>query len=294
VTRVRIAGAGVSLPAWWRRRKGSVAHAVAAGRRCLAASHCRVGDVGVLVSAGVYRDGHVAEPAIAAYIQHRLGINIEFQGRRQTLAFDLLNGGCGMLNAVQVVGAMLQSGQAAAGMVVAGEANTDRRPDPASTVARSGAALLLERSQRAGTGFGAFAFQTHEQDSDLFTAVVSLAEPRGRLFIRRQARLEEAWLGHVSGAVDEAVEREGLTRDQIDLVVPAQISAGFLSRLPAAIGVPAAKVVDYTASLPDTGSTSVFIAWHRRCAERRPAAGARVLFLAFGSGLTVGAAIYTV
>ena len=221
----------------------------------------------MLVSAGVYRDGHVAEPAIAAYIQHRLGINIEFQGR-PTLAFDLLNGGCGMLNAVQVVGAMLQSGQAAAGMVVAGEANSDRRPDPASAVARSGAALLLDLSPDAGTGFGAFAFQTHEEDADLFTAVVSLAVPRGRLFIRRQARLEEAWLAHAAAAVDEVLAREGLTRDRIDLVVPAQISAGFLSRLPAAIGVPADKVADFTATLPDTGSTSVFLAWHRLCAER--------------------------
>ena len=188
----------MSLPAWWRWRKGSVAHAVTAGRRCLAASRHRPADVGVLVSAGVYRDGHVAEPAIAAYIQHRLGINVEFQGR-PTLSFDLLNGGCGMLNAAQVVGAMLQSGQAEAGMVVAGEANSDRRPDPASAVARSGAALLLELSPRAGTGFGAFAFQTHEEDAELFSAVVSLAEPRGRLFIRRQARLEEAWLGHAAG-----------------------------------------------------------------------------------------------
>ena len=291
--RVRIESAGASLPGWWQRRKGAGWQAVMAGRRWLAASHHRPADVGVLVSAGVYRDGHVAEPAIAAYIQHRLGINIEFQGR-PTLAFDLLNGGCGMLNAVQVVGAMLQAGQADAGMVVAGEANCDRRPDPASAVARSGAALLLDLSPCVGTGFGAFAFQTHEVDVELFSAVVSLAEPRGRLFIRRQARLEAAWLGYASGAVDEVLEKEGLTRDQVDLVVPAQISADFLSRLPEAIEFEAAKVVDFTANLPDTGSTSVFLAWQRLCAERQPPRGSRVLFLAFGSGLTVGAATYTV
>jgi len=293
VRRVRIESAGTSLPAWWQWRKGSVAHAVTAGRRGLAASCHRPADVGVLVSAGVYRDGHVAEPAIAAYIQHRLGINIEFRGR-PTLSFDLLNGGCGMLNAVQVVGAMVQSGQADAGMVVAGEANSDRRPDPASSVARSGAALVLDLSPCGGSGFGAFEFRTHEEDADLFTAVVSLAEPRGRLLIRRQARLEEAWLAHATEAVDEVLAKECLTRDRIDLVVPAQISAGFLSQLPAAIGFPVDKVADFTASLPDTGSTSVFLSWDRLCRQRPPAAGTRVLFLVFGSGLTVGAAIYTV
>lgn len=293
VTRVRIESAGVSLPSRWRWRQGSVAHAVAAGRRCLAASRHRPADVGVLVSAGVYRDGHVAEPAIAAYIQHRLGVNIEFQGRA-TLSFDLLNGGCGMLNAAQVVGAMLQSGQLDAGMVVAGEANSDRRPDPASAVARSGAALVLDRSPRDDAGFGAFAFETHDEDAGLFGAVVSLAEPRGRLIVRRQARLEEAWLGHAAGAVDEVLAMDGLARDRIDLVVPAQVSPAFLARLPAAIGVPPSKVADFTASLPDTGSTSVFIAWHRLCAERPLSAGTRVLFLAVGSGLTVGAALYTI
>lgn len=290
--RVRIESSGASLPAWWRRR-GSVAHAVAAGRSCLAASRHRPADVGVLVNAGVCRDGHVAEPANAAYIQHRLGVNIEFQGRK-TLSFDLLNGGCGMLNAAQVVCAMLQTGEVEAGLVVAGEANSDRRPDPASAVARSGAAILLEPSPRSGAGFGAFAFRTHEEDADLFTSVVSLAVPRGRLLIRRDPRLEEAWLAHAAGAVEEALAGEGLTKDQIDLVVPAQVSPGFLSRLPGAIGVPAAKIVDFTATLPDTGSTSVFLAWHRLCAGRPPATGTRVLFLAVGSGLTIAAATYTV
>jgi len=297
MTRVRIESAGTSLPVWWQWRKGSVAHAVTAGRRCLAASGHRPSAVGVIVSAGVYRDGHVAEPAIAAYIQHRLGINIEFQGR-STLAFDLLNGGCGMLNAVQVVAAMLMSGQTEAGLVVAGEANSDRRPDSASAVARSGAALLLDLAPdtlaRPGAGFGAFAFQTHDEDTEMFTAVVSLAEPRGRLLIRRQAGLEAAWLAHAAAAVDEVLAKEGLTREKIDLVVPAQISADFLSRIPAAIGVPADKVADFTATLPDTGSTSVFLAWHRLCARQQPAAGTRALFLTFGSGLTVGAAMYTV
>jgi 3-oxoacyl-[acyl-carrier-protein] synthase-3 len=290
---VRIESAGASLPAWWRPRAGSIAHAVRAGRRCLAASHHRPADVGVLVSAGVCRDGHVAEPAIGVYLQHRLGVNIEFQGR-PTLSFDLLNGGCGMLNAAQVVGALLATGEVEAGLVIAGEANSDRRPDAQSAVPRSGAALLLDLSPRPDTGFGAFAFRTHGAHAALFTTVVSLAVSRGRLLVRRDPRLEEAWLSHAAETVDEVLAREQIGRGEIDVVVPSQVSAGFLSRLPAAIGVPAARVADFSATLPDTGSTSVFLAWQRLLATRPPAAGARALFLAFGSGLTVGAAVYRV
>jgi 3-oxoacyl-[acyl-carrier-protein] synthase-3 len=291
VRRVRIESLGVSLPPRWPLRRGSVGHAVAAGRRCLEGSRLRRADVGVLVNAGVCRDRHVAEPAIAAYIQHRLDINVEFQGR-PTLSFDLVNGGCGMLNAAQVVAALLQTGRVEAGMVVAGEANSDRRPDPASRVARSGAAMLLDLSPRAGAGFGAFAFRTHEDQAGLCGTVVSLAEPRGRLLVRRSPLLEQAWLAHASEAVDEALEMEGWTRDTLDVVVPSQVSAGFLGRLPEAIGLSAEKVLDYSRELPDTGSTSVVLAWHRFLAERRPGPGIRALFLAFGSGLTVGAATY--
>ena len=82
--RCRIESLGVSPPRGGRPRWGSLKHAVVAGRSCLADSRYRRADVRVLINAGVHRDGHVCEPAIAAYIQHGLGINIEFQGRRTT------------------------------------------------------------------------------------------------------------------------------------------------------------------------------------------------------------------
>lgn len=288
--RCRIESLGASPP---RRLfpRGSIAHAVAAGRRCLKASHHRPADVRVLVNAGVHRDDHVCEPAGAVFIQRRLGINTEFQGR-PTLSFDLLNGGCGMLNAVQVVAALLDGGEVRVGMVVASEANSDRRPDPGYAYPASGAALLLDLSPLDRVGFGSFAFHTHEEQAGLYTSVVSLAERRGRIILRRRAELEAAYLSAAGALVDEVLERDQLRREEVGLVVPAQISSGFLSRLPAAIGVPREKVVDLTAQLPDTLSTSLFLALRRVLDTRPPAPGTKALFLAFGSGVTVGAATY--
>jgi 3-oxoacyl-[acyl-carrier-protein] synthase-3 len=291
VVRCRIESLGVSLPRRTLFKHGSIAHAVEAGRRCLKASHHRPADVGLIVNAGVHRDDHVCEPAGATYIQHKLGVNVEFQGRR-TLSFDLLNGGCGMLNAAQVVVSQLAGGELSAGMVVASEANSDRRPDPGYPYPASGAALLLDRSPLSRAGFGAFAFQTHEEHAELYTSVVSLAAKRGRLLLRRRAGLEEAWLAAAGAVVDEVLEKDGLGRDEIDFAVPAQISPGFLARLPAAVGLPADKVVDLTAQLPDTLSTSMVLALGRTLAARRPGPGAKALLLVFGSGITVGAATY--
>lgn len=294
MSRCRIESIGVSSP---RRtflwRKGALSHAVTAGRACFAASRYEPNDVRVLVNAGVHRDKHVCEPAIAAYIQHRLGINVEFQGRR-TLSFDLLNGGCGMLNALQVVSGLLQAGEIDAGMVVSSEANSDRRPDPSWVYPASGAALLLDASPEPGVGFGDFAFHTDERHAELFVSTVGLAVKHGRLLLRRrQAELEDAYLAGAASAVDDLLAKGSVRREEIDLVVPAQISAGFLARLPAAIGLPAERVLDLSATLPDTHSTSVVLALQQAVATGRLGPGKTALLLACCSGVTVGAATYS-
>lgn len=287
----RIESLGISLPRSHFRHWGSVRHAVAAGRQCLQGSQHRKGDIGMLINAGIHRDHHICEPAMAVFIQHRLGINIEFQ-KRSTLAFDLQNGGCGMLDAVQVVTALLQSGEIEAGLVVASEANPDHHPDPCFTYPASGAALLLDLSPWHDRGFGEFAFYTRDDYANLYTSLVSLAEKRGRIVIQRQADLEEKYLAMAGAVVEDVLIRDGLRREEIDFVVPAQISAGFLTRLPAAIGFPVDKVVKLCDQLPDTLSTSVFLALKLAMVDHRPVSGQKALLLAFGSGITVAATTY--
>ncbi len=289
--RVRIAGIGTSHPGFRPWHRGSLARAVQAGRRCLADARRRPADVGLLIHAGVTRDHHVCEPANAAYIQHRLGINVEFQGAR-TLSFDLGNGGCGMLDAAHILCALLQEGNVRAGMVTASEGNADWRGKGKPPCPDSGAAVLLELSPRPGTGFGSFAFHARSEHADMATTVVSLAEPRGRLLTRRDPGLAERWLEMAGPVVDDVLRRDGLNRDQVDRVIPAQISPGFLARLPGAIGIPAGRVCDFSADLPDTLSTSAFLALEREWRLRPPVTGQTILLLAFGSGLTAAAAAY--
>lgn len=289
--RIRIESLGASLPRRGLFRWGSVKHAVVAGQRCLEKSKYNPNDVRVLVNTGVHRDGHTCEPAMAAYVQHGLDINVEFQGRR-TLSFDLLNGACGMLNGVHLVSSLIQAGEAHVGMVVSSEANGDAKPDPAYTFPASGAAVLLDVSPQRSVGFGEFAFQTHEEHAGLFTSVVSLAVKRGRILLKRQAEVEDVWLRCSAGVVDEVLAKEKLGRSEIDLVVPPQVSKAFLQKLPQALGVPAEKVLDLTSELADTHSTSTFLALHQAVASGRLPKGKRALLLAVGSGVTVGAATY--
>lgn len=289
--RCRIESLGASLPRRHLLRWGSVRHAVEAGRRCLEASHHRKADIGLLINAGIHRDHHICEPAMAVFIQHRLGINIEFQ-QRGTLAFDLQNGGCGMLDAAQVVAAQLQSGEIEAGLVVASEANPDRHPDPDLACPASGVALLLDQSPWSDRGFGEFAFHTRDEYADAYTSLVSLSQKRGRIIVKRRADLEDTYLSLAGAVVEDVLTRDHLLPRDIDFVVPAQISASFLSRLPEAIGFPVGKVANFSDRLPDTLSTSLFLALKLAMDDLRPAPGQKALLLAWGSGITAAAATY--
>lgn len=289
--RCRIESLGVSPPRGGWTAWSSLKHALVAGRACLEHSHYRRADVRVLINCGVYRDDHVCEPAIAAYIAHGLNLNIEFQGRRTT-AFDLLNGGCGMLNAIQVVDALLKSGEVQVGMVVASEINSDRQPDPSYTYPPSGAAVLLDCAPRDGVGFGSFAFDTDDEQADCYRSIVSLKEKRGRLSLQRAPGLEELYLAGLSRVVADVLTRDGLRADEIDMVVPPQISKQFISGLPAAIGIDTDRIVDLTSQASDTLTTSTLLALQHELGGARCAPGKKALLLACGSGVTVGAAIY--
>jgi 3-oxoacyl-[acyl-carrier-protein] synthase-3 len=290
--RCRIERFGASLPRRGLFKWGSLKHAAHAGRLCLAGSKHAPADVELLINAGIHRDGHVCEPAIAAYVQHALDINVEFQGRR-TLSFDLQNGGCGMLNAAHVVSSLMACGEIRVGMVVSSEANSDRRPDPGYPYPASGAALLLDISPLPDRGFGRFVFRTREEHAGLYASIVSLKEKKGRLVMsRRVDELEDAWLDCAGEVVEELLDAEGLRRDDVDLVVPAQISSRFAARLGSAIGFQAGKVADLSDRLPDTMSTSTFLALDVAASSGRIKAGERALLLSFGSGITVGATTY--
>jgi 3-oxoacyl-[acyl-carrier-protein] synthase III len=177
-------------------------------------------------------------------------------------------------------------------MAISSEANTDRKPDPSYPYPASGAAAILDVSTKKNIGFGAFSFHTDERQADFFSSRVSLTVKHGKLALSRHADLEAAYLEGARHAVSQVLENDKLRVLDIDWIVPAQISSEFLKRLPEAIGIPRDRVVNISASLPDTHSTSFMLALHHSMNSALLTPGKKVLFLACGSGVTVGVATY--
>src|SRR5262249_47813552 len=151
-----------------------------------------------------YRDEFLSEPAVAAIAAGELHINHD--GRpgnvNRTLAFDLLDGGCGPLAACLTAGQLLEAGPCPAAPVLTSEVENNREihPEGMLGIEETGSALLLEAS-RDGQGFGGFAFRSFPEYRD---SLVSYTTARnGRIVLGHQAHPDLA--RHYQGCIERTV-----------------------------------------------------------------------------------------
>lgn len=105
--------AGVQERRWWPADFDYVDGAVQAGRAVLDSTGVDPERIGLVVNASVTRP-HL-EPAVAARVHHELGLP------RSAVAFDITNACLGVVNGIQLAGAMIDSGQIEYALVVASE-----------------------------------------------------------------------------------------------------------------------------------------------------------------------------
>jgi 3-oxoacyl-[acyl-carrier-protein] synthase III len=88
-----------------------------------------------------------------------------------------------------------------------------------------------------------------------------------------------------------AVERAGLTLDDIDLFVYHQANGRIIRAVGQRLDLPEAKVADYVAGLANTSAASIPLTLSKLREDGRLHAGQRVLVAAIGAGFTWGAGI---
>jgi 3-oxoacyl-[acyl-carrier-protein] synthase-3 len=273
---------------------GSIDLEVRAGKGCLRKAGVKPEDVGILINAGVYRDRHIIEPAIASFIQRGIGANVGLNGTPGTFSFDLSNGGCGLLTAVMVADGFLQSGLTRHALVVAGDAEPRAGKSRDFAYAPAAAAVLLTPGA-ADEGFVAF-----RSDSD----TSRLESHRGRVEWpgeQTESRLVlHSTPTYASECVDAAVAalrafqgETGLGDEDIDLVVPSQSPPHFLVGLEDRTGL-GDRIVDVTGIYGDVHTAGVGMALGRVLSDGRFAAARNVVFLTVGAGIATSLALYRV
>lgn len=294
--RVRIRSAGLT-PLAKAPGNDSMDLLKAAATDCLKSGHCGPDDIDLLIHAGMYRTGFTVEPAIAALLAGQMKMNSTLaaggEGRRM-LAFDVLNGSIGFLNACYVAVEMIRAGKSSRAMIVTAEVENNARhfSDDLLGLQEAGAGLIIEDAPDEGGGFGGFLFRDFTEHVDLFYSRCINKEGKAYLLFGKDPALEQHYVRCIAAVVAEFLDTEGLSLSQIARIFPPQISSAFIEELRAALGVSPGKVVDVVNGGGDLYSSSLPFALQPSLGGEPAREGDIGLIIAVGSGIQVGCASY--
>ena len=287
-----------------------------AARSCFALAGHAPGDIDMLINVGMYREDSMGEPALAALIQQDIGTSpgrrpagrgggAGQQGHAGTFSFDLLNGACGAITAIQIEAGLLKSGVIRLGAVVSSDVQPDVKDPGAAFLRPAGGALLL--GWRDGpAGFTDFATETFPEYQDLFTSGLVWRRrpgihgvPAPRLGTGRNEMVVTVKPGYHARLADCAEEaarrflrRLDLAVGDIDLLVPAPAHPDFVDRLRGRLHVPGDRVAYTPEDLAAAYTTGPIAALQAAIKLGRLAEARTTLLLAAGPGATVALALY--
>ena len=263
-----------------------------AALRALAAAGCEPGDIDTLIFASVSPETLI--PSTASLVQKKLGI--------EDLAAMDLNVGCsGFVYALAVANGLIGSKAARRVLLIASERLT----------------WYLDWTQRDtavlfGDGAGAVVLEAGEPDEGVLgvdigndaAAADALMVPNfgtamdrvhhDMLEIRVMFDGREIFRRAVRGMSQSAIsvlQNTGCSIDEIDLMIPHQANRRIIDMAGHKLGIDPQKVVVNVDRFGNTSAASIPIALSEAMEAGRIRAGDRILFVAFGAGLSRGAAL---
>jgi 3-oxoacyl-[acyl-carrier-protein] synthase-3 len=90
----------------------------------------------------------------------------------------------------------------------------------------------------------------------------------------------------------KAIAKAGLTKEQVDWLVPHQANARIIEATAARLEIPMEKVITNIENLGNTSAATVPIAFHQAIEEGKIKRGDIIVFDVFGAGLTSGAIVF--
>lgn len=224
-----------------------------------------------------------------------LEMNHDYDERdpRRTLAFDLLNGPVGFLNACHVASQMIAAGRFDNGLIVAAECPHPMDPQgavPLPVEPIGSAALLCPIGGDAG--FEQFWFRSFPEHADAFSS--SLVQDRGTTYVARScsSRWEDYLIRCVAETIDEFLAGGRISLDDLQAVLPPQISRRFVHRLTEVLSIPRSRMVCVSSDGSDRYTSSIPLAFAEFQRRQQPRRGDLALLVAAGAGIQVGCAMY--
>lgn len=302
------ASSGIRERRWVDGDQAASDLAVAAVRDALSDSGSRAEDVDYLIACTLSPDYQV--PGIAPLVQRKL------EGCPYVPAIDLRAGCAAILYSLQLARGLIESRAASTVVCLGAEAQSkglDLNPrsadlsmlfgDGAGAVVLSGEPKLTDKAREylvriddilietdgsfvedlivraPGTANGARWLDESHVDSRMHYGSM-----QGRNVILQAVR-------KLSDAADRILVRNGLSPNQIDLVIPHQANANLIAALARKLCIATNHVVMNVDRLGNTSGASAFLALSQAHREGKIRPGSQLLILAFGAGFTWGAAL---
>ncbi|MFD7783919.1 hypothetical protein ACFV4Q_12605 [Streptomyces nojiriensis] len=209
-----------------------------AARGALTRAGVPASSIGTLINVGVYREHNTFEPAMAALVQKEVGINLDYIADPEPAAgfsFDLMNGACGVLNAVQVGQSLVETGTTERLLITAADVHPggDADGDADYPYADLAGALLLERSADPGAGFGPVRHYTADRPTDvegyLDTATMG-RHGRTAITVRREPDHAERLGEFAARAAADYAREIGIDLDRTLVIGPSATADGAAGR----------------------------------------------------------------
>ncbi|MFF3085266.1 hypothetical protein ACFVRB_09480 [Streptomyces nojiriensis] len=209
-----------------------------AARGALTRAGVPASSIGTLINVGVYREHNTFEPAMAALVQKEVGINLDYIADPEPAAgfsFDLMNGACGVLNAVQVGQSLVETGTTERLLITAADVHPggDADGDADYPYADLAGALLLERSADPSAGFGPVRHYTADRPTDvegyLDTATMG-RHGRTAITVRREPDHAERLGEFAARAAADYAREIGIDLDRTLVIGPSATADGAAGR----------------------------------------------------------------
>jgi 3-oxoacyl-[acyl-carrier-protein] synthase-3 len=262
----------------------------AAARAALKSADAKPADVDAIIVATSTPDQ--AFPATALRIQAALGIEGGF-------GFDLAAACAGFIYAVSVADGLIRAGQARGVLVIGAEIysrilNWEDRGTCVLFGDGAGAVFLQAGSGQGTVDRGILSTHLHAQgtlgDILYVDGAVGRHDLPGTLVMNGREVFRHA-VARLAEAVEEALAANGLTRGDIDWLVPHQANRRIIDAMGRKLGLASDRVVVTVDRHANTSAASVPLALCEAWTDGRIRRGDLVLMEALGGGLTWGSAL---
>lgn len=287
-----------------RRRRSALRLAVAAGREALARVHLRPEDVDLLINAGIYRDRNLGEPALAPLIQEDMGVNPgdPRAGQPGTFSFDVANGACGVLNALQLADGFLAAGTIRTVVVVASDADPGHGLAPRFPFPPVGGAVVC-RWQDGDRGLAGFRWHTAPDDGESFRSTVAFEDGHNVLTVFEDPVFAKRAGESAAEAARQLLTEMGIETGQLCAVVASPARTAYVDVLTDRLALADGQVITEAVSSgtgesgaagpgPGIHTAGIVAALHRAQQAGRLEVGGTALLVCAGAGITAGAALY--